>query len=134
MSQFPHLLFEERVLWRKFLTAHEHDWDRYLYDLHVGQGRPGRDSLTDDEKRQQLYLSQKRIDVIGQLPDKICIFEIRPRASMSQVGQLLCYRLLYQRQTRDPRPCDLAILTTKAWPDERFLFDHFAITIYEFPL
>lgn len=132
-QEFPHLLPEERALWRKFLALHEKDWDRYIYDVHVGEGRQGPEYLGSQPRRWGTYLTQKRIDVVGERADRVCIFEIRPAAGMAQIGQLLCYRFLYQRQTRDRRPCELAIVTGKVWPDEQWLFDQFNIKVYSFP-
>jgi len=130
---YRHLVPAERVLWERWLALYADLYDRYVYDLHLGEGRP---CLPEwDSKTCELHklLSKKRCDVVGYKPGEICIFEIKPDAGLSAIGQLLSYRALYEKEYAPVEPIALAVITDRIWPDEEWLFNHFGIKYYVLP-
>lgn len=94
--RFPHLLKEDVELWQQFLDSPHNIYDRYDYDIQVGDGRdPGQD-FPEHIRDMALNISRRRIDAIGFQPNAITIIEISISAGLTQLGQLQAYPCLYQ--------------------------------------
>jgi len=68
-------------------------------------------------------LTKKRIDAIGHHDNEVWIFEIKPDAGLSALGQLIAYRDLYNKTFGEPPVLFLAVITDILNPDEEYLFD-----------
>jgi len=111
IRRFPHLLPKERVLWNLYLDKHMYEFEYFEYDVHVGKGvelPPEADSML---KKIALALARKRIDVVGHKKNAIVLFEIKPDAGLSTIGQLLAYLYLYKVQFRPTKPVLLHIVS-----------------------
>ena len=110
-GKYPHLLPREVALWKIFLANHLDDYEYYEYDVHVGQGveiDPDTETMIKDLA---LALTRKRIDVIGHKKKSITIFEIKPDAGLSAIGQLVAYALLLKKERRIKQPLKLHIIS-----------------------
>jgi hypothetical protein len=150
--KFPHLLPGEVRTWRWFLRDHQNDYDRFDYDVHLGEGSlpqelpPGplpavpageagasgplataAPSVYAENFR---WLTRKRADVIGWQGSQPTIFEIRPRASLPLVGQLIGYRHLWMRAHPDSEPPALILVTEFIQPDDQSIFDAEQIPVF----
>lgn len=114
---FPHLLPAEGLIWARFLQLHGAEWDRFEYDVHVGQGHPIDPNWPDYIKRMVRKLSPQRIDVVGWKGGMPTIFEVSPRLGSATVGHLLMYRYLFTAQfPGTPRP-ELVAVGPRIHPD-----------------
>jgi hypothetical protein len=111
VGKYPHLLPREVALWKIFLDHHINEYEYFEYDVHVGQGAeidPDTETMIKDLA---LALTRKRIDVIGHKKKSITIFEIKPDAGLSAIGQLVAYSLLLQKERKIKQPLKLNIIS-----------------------
>jgi len=131
MKKYPHMLPNEIPLWERFLSLYGKDFKNFRYDIHVGRGvDPGPD-YDPKWRKLAIQLTQKRIDVVGERDGVVWIFEVKPDAGLSAIGQLLAYRALYRRDFNYTGEIKLAVVTTKVNADEFYLFNHYGIIVYE---
>tara|TARA_Y100000310_G_C20665995_1_gene807525 strand:- start:1229 stop:1654 length:426 start_codon:yes stop_codon:yes gene_type:complete len=102
LTKYPHMSKDEIPIWERFLEEHASNFESFDYDVRVGEGEPPSEALNDKEKAMAKALSQKRIDAVGYTPDTIYLFEVKARAGMSALGQIISYRRLYE-MTQQPQ-------------------------------
>lgn len=95
--QFPHLLAPDIAVWRRFLDSRHNSFNRFDYDVRVGQGNHIPDHLPPNIQKMAKDLSQKRIDAVGWKNNHPTIFEITTTPSIKAIGQLAVYPILWQR-------------------------------------
>lgn len=108
---YPHLLYRDVEIWERFLDRLDHGFDSFDYDIHVGAGVGVKDDWPHEIKVMALALSEKRIDVVGWKGDAGTIIEVKSGASLSAVGQVLCYRVLYKARFALSEVSSLLIVT-----------------------
>ena len=127
LHRYPHLMISDIRIWEQYLEVADHGFDSFDYDVHVGEGVEPMESWTGEIKAMAMALSEKRIDVLGWKANVPTIIEVKPQAALSAIGQVLCYRELYeQRSPAEVRPL-LMILTNFEMPDIRWLCGRFGI-------
>ena len=72
------------------------------YDVRVGQAVPLPVGASDIERRIAAGLTRKRIDVVCLVEDGYWVVEVKPRASMLAVGQVLSYVRLFAAEYEVP--------------------------------
>lgn len=132
-KQFPHLLPHEIRLWEEFLSRHELLYQRFEYDVHVGELDERQKRLTGEWKKGAEAVYLKRIDVVGFQPDRITIFEVKPHAGLGALGQILGYLDLYQDKFDPNSELVGAIVTQFLDVNMRSLFAERGIEMYIFP-
>lgn len=95
MPHYPHMLRADRVVWTAFLEAKVVSIDEVWYDVHVGSGVPLGPDASPMERKIRDGLTRKRIDVICRLGETFWVVEVKPRANMLAVGQILTYVRLF---------------------------------------
>lgn len=130
MPKFPHMLPGDVSLWLRFLSRYGKYFSRFIYDLHVGEGIPVDPAWPPNIIAAAHALTKKRIDAVGYNNKEVWIFEVKPDAGLSALGQLLGYRDLYLKDYPLTTKLILAIVTDILNPDEKYLFDTHGIRIY----
>jgi len=128
--KYPHMVPNEVRIWKLFLKKHGSVFDNYRYDMHVGKGIgkvPGYDKTMQD---MAIRLTQKRIDVVAYRGQAAYIIEIKERAGLSAIGQLIAYKKLYEDQYGINKIKGLAIVATSADQDIRKVADVLHIKIF----
>lgn len=95
MPHYPHMLLEDRRIWTEFLKSKVVEITEVWYDVHVGKSVPLPLGSSDMEQRISDGLTRKRIDVVCHVGDSYWVVEIKPRASMTALGQVLTYVRLF---------------------------------------
>lgn len=95
LTKYPHMSTEDTIIWNRFLEAYGREYDSFDYDIKVGEGEAPRPTLPDNYKKMVRDLTRKRIDAVGYKPGEIHIFEVKPFAKLSALGQILAYAELY---------------------------------------
>ncbi|GAI83619.1 unnamed protein product, partial [marine sediment metagenome] len=72
---------------------------------------------------------RKRVDVVGETASTIVIFEVKPRAGMGAMGQLLNYRALYLREVRPAKPLRMMVVCERVEPDVTRTYAQYGIEI-----
>jgi len=129
-ERFTHMMPGDVPLWQRFLVQHGEYFDRFEYDVHVGRGVELDPAWPEEIARAALALTQKRIDAMGYRGGEVWLFEVKPDAGLSALGQLLAYKILWEKENK-ARPINyLAIITDRLNPDEKYLFEVNGIRIY----
>ena len=128
-----HLGPKEDLLWEQFLPRYGHMWDRFDYDVHVGEGRPVTGMEPDYVQQMWAALTPHRIDVVGYLGRQPTIFEITPNASRTTIGACALYQWLYMRQYPQDPPPTCAVVAVRIHPDAALYFAAKSIPVYLVP-
>lgn len=128
--KYPHMIKQEIVIWKRFLKSYGNRFSRFRYDVHVGRGIgqvPGFNKKLQD---MAVRLTQKRIDVVAALGGETYIIEIKDRAGMSAIGQLMTYKLLYEKRYGVGRISGLIIVAEGIDPDVQEILKVLKIKIF----
>jgi len=131
--KYKHMSPYESYLFDYFLGEHGNTFEHFDFDIHVGDGRLPPDHLEQPYRDLSVLLTQKRIDAIGYRGKQIFIFEVKPNAALSALGQLIAYRDLYNRQLNPETSPRLGVITDFIGRDEVFYFTKHNIDIYTYP-
>ena len=107
----------ETRLWQLFLSRRGQEWDRFLYDVRVGKGKPAPEGISPAMRSMWEKLTQKRIDVVGWKGTSPTIIEVKHYASLSSIGQLLGYECLWNKEHPNT-PCTNLILVCQVVDDD----------------
>lgn len=132
-GNYPHLSPLDREIWLRFLDQQASAWQAFAYDVAVG-GQEAPPHITDKNLRDAWRFSTaKRIDVLGQRPGEVSIFEVRPDAQASALGHLLTYQHLYQLDNPSTTPTKLYLVTDNLADDVRSALTAHGITALVYP-
>jgi len=131
MAKYPHMLPNEVPIWEKFLSIWGDQFTDYRYDVHVGHGEDPGPDYPDPWRSLAIKLTQKRIDAVAKRDGVLYIFEVKPDAGLSALGQLKAYRVLYRETFGYRGPLRLAVVTTRLNRDERLVYTRYGIEQYE---
>lgn len=92
---YPHMTPYESQVWSRFLLLYGKNYSRFDYDLRVGPGIKPTENIPEKFLKDYIALTQKRIDAVGYKNNHASIFEVKERALLSPIGQLLGYRVLF---------------------------------------
>jgi len=129
--RYKHMLPNDKRIWDRFLEQYGDYFDYFDYDVRVGEGVGdivGVDELT---KEIALALTRKRIDAVGFRGEEVWVFEIKPRAGLSALGQVTAYEELWNKDFRPRRVSYKAIVTDRTDNDIRYLCQTQGIRLYE---
>ncbi len=117
IPKYEHMLPDERDIWHRFIVPRESQYIKVIYDLHLGDGAIPPPGASEQVKKVIEATSKKRVDAIGETPAEIIIYEVKQRAGMSALGQLLNYRQLYLKEYNPKKPVRLAVVCERLEPD-----------------
>lgn len=129
LGKYPHLLKGEVRHWRAFLRLYEREYDRFEYDVHVGAGSLPQEAQPGVYAKDFQHLTKKRIDVVGWKDGHATIFEVRERASLPLMGQLLGYRALWMRSNPTSEPPAMVMVCSICPPDDLAVMNDNDITV-----
>jgi len=154
--RYPHMGPEESKIWHKFLSLTSLNFIKINYDVHVGTGYVPKYLQDEFLRKKELYekglitydefkitesilksttaLTQLRIDAVGETDDKVWIFEVKPRAGRSALGQLESYYYWYVRQFRPSKPVRLAVVCYEVDANLEPIFKSKGIEVFRVPL
>jgi len=134
---FPGLVPVETAIWRRFLVDHELEFDRFEYNVFVGEGvvvaeraltgDPGLDTRLREQFRQA---TQKKVDVVGIQGGGTWIFEVEERPGPRALGQVLFYAALLPRTFNVAGPIVLAIVGERVGPDNRAVLEAYGVRVF----
>jgi len=155
LPRYPHMGPQEAIIWHKFLAMNILDFIKIEYDVRVGTGYLPKWLEMEYEDKVRLYekglitrkelevteaiiksvtsLTKLRIDAVGETKDAIWIFEVKPRAGRSALGQLESYYYWYVRQYRPRKPVRLACVCYEVDPNLEPIFRSKGIYIFKVP-
>ena len=94
--KYPHLHPDDIQIWLRFIDGYEKQFDRFDYDVNVGDGRDPGPHYDKFLRKMAVGLSQRRIDVVAHTKNNIICIELTPSLGWRAIGQCLGYPLLYR--------------------------------------
>ena len=89
------MLAEDTAVWSKYLASPLVPIKELWYDVHVGAPVRIPAEASDMDRRIAAGISRKRIDVVCRVGGGFWIVEVKPRANMVALGQVLTYSRLF---------------------------------------
>ena len=93
---YPHMLQEDNSVWTRFLQTDAGRIKELWYDVKVGLPVFLGVGASDLDRRIAAGVTRKRIDVVCSVGGGYWVVEIKPRASMLAVGQVLSYVRMFR--------------------------------------
>jgi hypothetical protein len=93
---YPGLMPQEVAVLREWLRLHESEYDRFEYNCRVGVGNDPGPTYSATMREMALNLTKKRIDAIAYKSNQVTLIEVKKRATLAAVGQIVSYRTLWQ--------------------------------------
>uniref|UniRef100_A0A6H2A1H4 PD-(D/E)XK nuclease superfamily protein n=1 Tax=viral metagenome TaxID=1070528 RepID=A0A6H2A1H4_9ZZZZ len=117
VPKYPHMLPVEAELWDRLLKIRRPPFIKLEYDVHVGELVEEPPGLPDYLKGMLQAVYRKRIDVVAYDSDCIYVVEVKPRAGLSAIGQVMAYKLLYQDEFKPMLPVEMRIVCERIATD-----------------
>lgn len=114
---FIHMAPLDKSIWVRYLMQGGEQFAPFTYDLRVGNGLKMPTGTDAMGLRAAYALTTKRIDVLCIVDGRPRIIEVKQRAGLSAVGQLIGYRDLYNRQFPDQPMPEMFLITDILQPD-----------------
>lgn len=103
--KYPGLLPEEILVLRAWLALHQTEYDRFDYNMRIGQGIDPGPTYSPEVRKQAILNTQLRIDAVAYKGTQASILEVKRRATSSNIGQLLVYHSVWRQEfSNDPDP------------------------------
>lgn len=128
---FVHMSEPEKAIWLRYLMAGGTSLAPFEYDLRVGRGLDMGAAATGFEVRTAAALTTKRIDAIARSGSTIVIFEVKQRAGLGSIGQMIGYRDLYLQTFPTSTTVEMLLVTDQLQPDMVQLLIQNQIRYYE---
>lgn len=117
LLRYPHMFPNDIAIWERFIEKYAAGYSGFDYDVKVGTGTAALPHVGAAYRQMQETLSKYRIDVVGRASLGYIIFEVKPDAAASAIGQVLTYTTLFKRDFPDLAPVRGAIVTDRERPD-----------------
>ena len=134
---YPGLIAKESRLWRTWLIEHEQDFDRFEYNVHVGEGINIAPRVLEDDpvlqetmRKQFQQATQRKIDAVGFQGPAMTIFEVEDKPGTRALGQLLTYRELLHKLQPPSAPTSLVLVARRLGTDMREAFEGAGVAIF----
>jgi hypothetical protein len=128
--KYPHMLPAEAEIWDRFLKIRQPPFINLEYDVHVGDTPIPPATLPDYLRGMYDSVMKKRIDVVAHDTDVIYVIEVKPRAGMSALGQVLAYKYLYTRDFSPGKPVEMRIVSEREEPNIREIAEPLGVYIW----
>ena len=129
MAKYPHMRDSEARVWDAYLLQEGMPGGIVRYDVRLGEGAPIDESWPTWMAGMVKALSQKRVDVMSETALEITIFELKRRAGMSCLGQLLGYEALVIGALDPIKPVSLVAVCEDLEPDMLEAFDYYKVRV-----
>ena len=130
LARYPHMFPRDIEIWERFLQKHAEEYDAFFYDTKVGTGAEPAPGIGPNYEKMVRELSKYRIDVVGEKGTKLEVFEVKPNASASAIGQVITYVKLLTDELATDFEIVGAIVTDRELPDMQRLTADIGINYY----
>ena len=110
---FPAMLPAEIAVWRAWLRLHQGEYDRFDYNERVGPGFDPGGAVPDYIRTMSIKNTRKRIDVVAWQGSQPLIVEVKDRAGLSAIGQLLGYRVHWRLEHPQDTPPKMLLVANR---------------------
>lgn len=115
--KYPGMLPREILIWRNWLKLHETEFERFDYNVRVGQGTDPGASYPEPERSMAIQISQKRIDVVAWKGGRVTLVEVEDRPGVSGPAQLAAYETLWRADNPTEGAPVMLLVVPRIQPD-----------------
>ena len=130
MATYPHMKAGEAEIWDRFRASLPWKAERIEYDVRLGEGAKLPEDVPAWVRAMAWSLSTKRVDAVVESADAIYLCEVKDRASLSAVGQLIGYATLYRMQFAPVKPLRMVCVCREVAPDMAPIFETQGIQVF----
>ena len=130
VAKYPHMKADEQAIWERFLVQLPWRAERIAYDVRLGDGVELPPETQEWVRKMAWSLSTKRVDAMVETRSEFVIIEVKGRAGLGAVGQLLGYLHLFVKQYRPQKRVKLALVCTELAPDLATVLVEYGIETY----
>ena len=124
---------EDSKIWSSYLSKHGQSFDSFDYDFSVGTGITPNQDVPEKFKKDYEDLTKKRIDCLGHNGNTVSIFEVKQRAGLSALGQLIGYKDLFEIDHPYLKVISLNLVCSSISDDEQKIYQNNGINVFEYP-
>lgn len=117
-------------VWNRFLDLHGFEFVGFRYDVHVGGEVERQSAWTEKVFLMASHLAAKRIDAVGYKAGETTIFEVKPEAGVTAVGQLVTYRMLFIEKYAPIGALTCALVCGNATIDEKRVLEELGFKVF----
>ena len=128
-AKYPHMGTREERIWDAYLEQYGTPAGQINYDVHLGEGAAIDEDWPEWMRVMVKALSTKRADVVVEGTLATTIIEIKRRAGLSAVGQLLGYEALMFKERGGAKPVELMVLCEYLEPDMADVFEYYKVAV-----
>jgi hypothetical protein len=126
---FPHMFPNDVPLFSAFVLSPEAEkFDRWDFDVKVGVPVDPGPAYNPQLRQMAIAISLLRIDAVGFQATQPTIFEVKPDARLSALGQVIAYCYYYQKQFGVA--CRRGIITDSMTPQVAEIYTAYDIAIH----
>lgn len=127
--KYPGMAPREVIIFRAWLALHQSEYDRFEYNVRVGNGIDPGDDYPAIYRQQYIENTQKRVDAVAWKGDQPTIIEVKDRATASSMSQILTYKALWPITFPDSPAPKLLLVTNRVAADMPIVLDATGITL-----
>jgi len=131
MPSYPGLGRIETRIWTRFLETTDMEFLQIRYNVKVGPGDVPEWAIDPTMRRMLYCLTALKIDAVAEDDKHYWIFEIKPRAGRSALGQLLSYAYWTVRQFNPKKPIKLGVVCVEVDRNMIEIFEERGIYIFK---
>jgi hypothetical protein len=128
-DQLPGATKLETLLAQAFIRKFPGRYDDYTFNVRVGAGVDPGPTYPPEIRRMNVLLTQKRIDMLARKAATVGIWELKLRAGLAALGQVLGYRILAAGSLPNAAPAELGIVTRAIDPDLEAVYRSHSIEV-----
>ena len=117
----PHMVGRDLGLWARFREQLPFPYTGFHFDVALGTPPDVAPDTAPNMRRAWEFLTARRIDAVGILPERWDIIEVRRGAGQAALGALRMYGFLWKQDPPDPRTVKLFLVTDTLDVDTRTL-------------
>lgn len=102
--RFPGMQLREILIWKNWLYGNSTRFDRYEYNVRLGDGVDPGPSYPDSSRRMWIANSMKRVDVVAVKGERVTIIEVEENPGLTAFGQLAGYAVLWRMRVANGGP------------------------------
>lgn len=127
--QFPGMPRPESDVLKEWLVRRGADYDRIDFNVRLGKGVDLGEGFTPETKDLANKLTQKRADLVAWKFDVPTIIEVKIRASLGALGQLLGYRTLWPLTYPDTAEPGLLVIARRVDDDAALVLSEHGVDV-----
>lgn len=128
-GKYPGMRVPEGLIWDAWLASHPALYPRIQYNVPVGRGSDPGAGVEPTLRQMHIRNSQRKIDVVLHHPDGHTIVEVKERAQLGSVGQLIGYQHLWQQDNPGKASPRMLLLTARLSPGVKEVAEKYGIEV-----